>query len=264
VSDAIDTIKRRLDGHRIYSIIQNVESLRFFMERHIICVWDFMSLLKSLQGDIVGTRVPWIPPEDAYAARLINEIVLDEESDEMPGGGYGSHFELYLRAMDELGCDLSAITGFLASLKQGVDPQRAINESKLALEAKEFTRTTTAFLDAPLHVRAAVFLHGREELLPDMFVNFVRSLRRHDVPCERFLDYLERHIDTDGERHGPMARRLMERLIGDHPDKRHAAQMAATQALQARMALWDAVAGQIEAEFATPTPDVAGSRPLHC
>jgi hypothetical protein len=152
----------------------------------------------------------------------------------------------------------------VASLKQGLDPLRAIQESKLPLEAKEFTRMTTAFLDEPLHVRAAVFLHGREELLPNLFINFVHSLSGHDVPCERFLDYLERHIETDGERHGPMARRLMVRLIGDHPDKRNDAQMAATKALHSRLALWDAVANQIEDEFATPLPDGAKSRPLYC
>ena len=73
-------------------------------------VWDFMSLLKYLQNALAPAKVPWVPPAFPEAARLINEIVLDEETDTMTTcqsklGEPMSHFELYLTAMEEIRAD---------------------------------------------------------------------------------------------------------------------------------------------------------------
>ena len=70
------------------------------MECHVFAVWDFMSLLKKLQQDLVPTGSPWVPSGDGSVARFVNEIVMEEESDETldntDGIRYSSHFEIYL------------------------------------------------------------------------------------------------------------------------------------------------------------------------
>jgi hypothetical protein len=77
-----------------------------------------MSLLKSLQRSLTCVDVPWLPAGPAASRRLINDIVLVEESDEY-GDGYISHFELYRRGMAEAGADTGPIDAFLALLNAG-------------------------------------------------------------------------------------------------------------------------------------------------
>ena len=46
--------------------------------------------VESLQQHLSCVTIPWTPTSDAEARRLINEIVLDEESDELPNGSLPS------------------------------------------------------------------------------------------------------------------------------------------------------------------------------
>ena len=69
------------------------------MEHHVYAVWDFMSLLKALQSILTCTSPPWRPVGDKKIRRLINSIVLEEESDVDQDGNPSSHFEMYLDAM---------------------------------------------------------------------------------------------------------------------------------------------------------------------
>ena len=88
------------------------------MEHHVFAVWDFMSLLKALQIKLTCARAPWHPPEDLLAARLVNEIVLAEETD-LIDGEITSHFQLYLNALEECGADPSTIGRFVGRIKSG-------------------------------------------------------------------------------------------------------------------------------------------------
>src|SRR4029453_16481194 len=72
--------------HALYANLDTHDSLVTFMEHHVFAVWDFMSLLKSLQQHLTCVTVPWIPTGPSGSRRLINDIVMVEESDALGDG----------------------------------------------------------------------------------------------------------------------------------------------------------------------------------
>src|SRR5258706_9877524 len=106
-------LRQEIIAHALFRSIETMEDIAFFMEHHVFAVWDFMTLLKTLQSRLTCVSTPWVPKGDSLSRRLINEIVLGEESDEHPLGGYASHFELYLEAMKQCGANTVPINEFI-------------------------------------------------------------------------------------------------------------------------------------------------------
>ena len=119
-------LRERLLDHPVYAEVASVEDLRRFMEDHVFAVWDFMSLLKRLQRDLTCTNVPWFPADNARAARLINDIVIGEETDVGPDGTYVSHLDLYLRAMGDVGASTLQFDRFRSLVLVGVPVEVAM------------------------------------------------------------------------------------------------------------------------------------------
>jgi hypothetical protein len=238
----LDHWKRQLAEHPLYRSINSVERLRVFMEHHVYAVWDFMSLAKRLQRELTFVDVPWTPRAVPGFARLINEIVLDEESDQDGRGGFASHFELYLAAMQEVGADTRAIKQVVAAVAQGQSPEEALATGGAPPAAQAFvSQTLTVARQAPLHGVVAAFFYGREDLIPTLFSALMTQWKVEGRPVERFVYYLERHIEVDGDKHGPMVRQLLEALCEGRPDRLDASRDIAQRVMRARLALWDAI-----------------------
>jgi hypothetical protein len=239
----------RLLAHRLYSAVDTPEKLRRFMEFHVYAVWDFQSLLKAVQQRLTCTSVPWLPTPDPEARRLINEIVLDEESDALPDGGYASHFELYLEAMRAAGADTEPVERLLKLLAGGAPLSQALTAAGVPTAAAEFVRRsfdTIATESTPAIV--AAFAYGREDVIPGMFRQFVARLADNDtLMWGKFRFYLERHIAHDDEHHGPMCRRIITRMCGNNEEIWAEASFSARTALESRLSLWDAIADSCDA-----------------
>jgi Protein of unknown function (DUF3050) len=238
----------RLASHSLYASFKTIADLRTFMEAHVFAVWDFMSLLKALQRGLTSVDVPWLPSATPESRRLINEIVLGEESD-IYQGQHVSHFELYRIAMQQCGASTVAIDRLVFALRDGADLHEAMRGSRAPEEAKSFVRDTFHVISGDkLHSIAAAFTFGREDLIPDMFKGFVRDLNRDLTgDLDTFIWYLERHIEVDGEEHGPMALRMIAELCGDDAQRWQEAEEAAIFALESRLRLWDGIAARIHA-----------------
>ena len=211
-----------------------------------------MSLLKALQRGLTCVDVPWRPSPTPESRRLINEIVFGEESDLYEGEPI-SHFELYLRAMQQCGASTQPIQDVLFQLAQGEGIENVLGRIRIPEAARTFVRSTFAFIETgQLHIIAAAFTFGREDLIPDMFKAFIRD---QDAQLSGRLSilrwYLDRHIEVDGEDHGPMALRMVADLCGSDDRKWRDAETAATQAIEARLALWDGILSQITARRAS-------------
>jgi len=242
-----DDLVKELVEHPLYERIRNEDDLRCFMRSHVFCVWDFQSLLKALQRRLTCVEVPWLPSSDSEARRLINEIVLDEESDEMPAGGYLSHFELYLQAMEKCHADRGPILRLIEALRGGISPERALAETEPPPGVVDFVTDTLRIARCgDIHRIAAAFTYGREDVIPGMFQEIVGSLARAQKGhWDLFLLYLNRHIETDGERHGPLSRSLVRRLCGVDDRLWQEAEETARACLRGRLKLWDQILAQL-------------------
>jgi hypothetical protein len=252
LAERLRPLYAQLANHPLYASFETIEDLHTFMESHVFAVWDFMSLLKTLQRGLTCIDVPWVPSRFPTSRRLVNEIVLGEESD-IYGTRPISHFELYIIAMKECGACTFVIDSLITQLRAGTDWETALARSTAPDAAQRFVRNTFATIErGKLHEIAAAFTFGREDLIPDMFRGFIRDQdQRLSGKLSTLRWYLDRHIEVDGEDHGPMALQMVSELCGTDPVKWTEATAAAETALLARIALWNSIAANLR-ETRTP------------
>jgi len=244
---ALENIKIKeleLTTHPLLStnVIQTQSDLCTFMEHHVFAVWDFMSLAKSLQHRVCPSGDVWLPGEHTRneSARLINEIILEEESDKDLGGGSISHFDLYLQAMAEVGADVTPVTNFISDVQAKGINWALEHSPDVPKPARTFMKKTFEFIATNKdHVIASAFTYGREAVIPAMFKGILQQLNINSYEAKKFHYYLERHIELDGDHHGPLALRLVENLCGNDPIAYVEAERTAIEAMNARIEFWN-------------------------
>lgn len=230
-------------NHPLYGQINTVDDLKIFLQGHVYAVWDFMSLLKALQIKLTCISTPWIPVGNPQIRYLINEIVLAEETDIDKAGNRLSHYEMYIDAMKDLGADTSLIERFIDELtnKSVFD---VISQFPIHQNIKEFLQFTFEVINnGKPHEIAAAFTFGREDLIPDMFTSILRNFQENfpDTNLDKLIYYFERHIELDGDEHGPMAMKMIDELCGDDATKWSEVTSISIRSLEKRIGLWNGI-----------------------
>jgi hypothetical protein len=243
--DAIAPLRNELLAHPIYHSVDTLPRLRRFMSHHVFAVWDFMCLAKRLQRDLTSLDRLWMPPARPSLARFINSVVLGEESDVDPDGHAASHLDLYLAAMEEVGAPTTVARRFLSTLRDGGELDAAL-DAHTTPRTGAFVRETLRSVDQdPTIVVLSSFLFGREDLIPEMFSRLL-PLWRESNDARKFMYYVERHIELDGDEHGPAGLRALAEMAGDDEQAWNAATRAAQSAMAARIELWNGVHTELQ------------------
>lgn len=239
----IQPLRQQLIQHPVYHKVKSIENARIFMQHHVYAVWDFMSLLKALQRNLTCIDVPWVPVGSAKTRYLINEIVTGEESDIDEQGNRTSHYELYIKAMNQAGADTRVIENFIQDMQHGDSFEQCILKNSIPEQAQKFMQNTFEMIrtNEP-HIIASVFTFGREDLIPDMFLEIIEELK-NSFPSQLhiFHYYIQRHIDIDGDHHSHLAHEMASQCCGDDPIKWERATLAVKKSLQSRINLWNAI-----------------------
>ena len=230
--------RKKIINHPLFKIKMDKEQIVLFMTYHIYAVWSFMSIVKALQKNICPSNISWIPNENTSngLARLINEIIFSEESDEISKGSYLSHFEMYRKAMKVIGVSTSKIDYIITAIDKNGYSRSLLSDIKIPQSCKDFMINDIKVAKSnDLADIIGVFCIGKETIIPGMFKQIVKSIPKSN---KLLINYFHRHIDIDDTRHGPLAKKMLK-VITKTKVNENKAYESGLKSLELRYKLWD-------------------------
>jgi hypothetical protein len=157
---------------------------------------------------------------------------------------------MYLEAMQQIGANTLPIHQLTEWLSYGKTLDEALYQLDIREETRSFVRFTFDVINSgQIHKIAALFTFGREDLIPDMFIEILREMQgQGQTNIDKLLYYLERHIEVDGGDHGPISLQMMDEICGADAIKWQEATEVSIQALEKRYALWDGVQANLSSK----------------
>ena len=247
--EELNNLKQSITTHPLFTEELNTKQICKFMESHIFAVWGFMSILKSLQKKITPNDLPWIPNENTKNGLInfVNEIILCEESDYIDGIGFISHFEIYLLAMKSMGAKSEQLDKFISRINNEGYDEKFLDDVNTSTEVKEFLKHDLEIsLNGTLPEIVGAFTLGREKVIPNMF-SYILPAIKETASSKYLVTYLERHIDIDGDRHGPLSMKLLDATCNN--EQLNSAYTAAIRSLKLRLRVWDKIYNDINLDI---------------
>lgn len=249
LNQQLTDFKNKLQAHPAFNSIQSLAELKIFSAYHIFLVWDYMSLLKSLQTQLTCIQTPWKPVQSPYARYLINSLVLKAESDIAADGNYASHYEMYRDAMQAMNADTGLMDNLMAHIETDMPVIKAIELSNIPGPLKDFLEYTFWVVQkSSLHEQAAVLCYGREGFGHLLLYQRVVALQgNHTNELQPLIYYLRHKNEINEKYHSQLSAILLEQLCGTDEKKWHEASQAANQSLRNRIRLFDFIHEKIVA-----------------
>lgn len=237
MANTLQTDTSPLSRHPVIDLLRTRQAVGVFMRYQVFAVWDYMTLLKAMQQRFTGQSLPWRPaPWSGEVVRLINLLVLHEESDIDGDGRIRSHFESFLELMEQTGI-----------------PTREARQAVIFGDLQELPAPIRRFVDFTLDTAisgmdeelAAALLVGREAGIPEAYTAIGRVVGGQELGLGRLVRYCDRHVERDQATIRALRTAAEHELIGDDEQRRDWARASARRALELRGELWDAAAREI-------------------
>jgi hypothetical protein len=145
--------------------------------------------------------------------------------------------------MGDIGASTRQFEKFRSLVLIGVPVEVALARTGAPRHVQAFVAHTMALANSGSTEEVlAAFFYGREDIIPEMFRRLLDTFygaRHNDDRLRHFIYYIDRHIELDGDSHGPKGRELLEDLLAKSPHTRVRALRAACSSIKARIGLWN-------------------------